>query len=106
MPETTPPPNSIQGFESGSLAHEIRQQLQQVVSAIRSTGKAGGLTLKLSITPQGAHQMRTKASISTNIPQPDRMEELWYDDGDGNLTRRDPRQPTLDEALAARSLEE
>ena len=73
----------------------LTEDLAEVVNGVRETGKAGELTLKLTVKPNGAHGVAITERITSKVPRDDRGESLFFVDRDGGLHRNDPRQTEL-----------
>jgi len=81
----------------GALHAELTERLAEVTAAVIEHGKAGSLTLTIKISQQkGAERAVIVADdLKVKVPAPERGESLFFADEDGNLSRRDPRQPAL-----------
>lgn len=85
-------------LEKGRLADELSEKLPQVVAGVKDTGKAGTLTLTIKVKPYtkgGDDILIVDSTVVAKVPQPDRKPSLMYADGDANLVRQDPNQPSL-----------
>lgn len=83
----------LQELNRGRTARELSEELAQLVSAVQETGKAGTLTLTLSLKPSkmtGALELTDKVSVK--VPAFDRSASLFFAAADGSLTRDDPSQ--------------
>lgn len=83
---------------SGTLAYDLGKQLSDVIAAVRMTGKAGAMTLKISVRPaqkNGGPAVNLSDEIKVSMPKQETAETLMYAHEDGRLSRRDPRQPAL-----------
>lgn len=79
----------------GRFVEDLQSELRSVVDAVRSTGKAGKLTVELTVKPAGRGDdvtLTVADRISTRMPAPDVGETILYATADGALSRRDPRQ--------------
>lgn len=86
---------------------EAAEKLADVVRAVRDTGKAGALTLKIAIVPvkdaeAGVVQVFDK--ITASIPERDRKGSLAYPDKHDRLTRTPPEAVVLFTDDSIRSL--
>lgn len=84
--------------EDAELLLDAEEQLLEVVRAVQQTGQAGRLVLTLTVkTPKNAAD-RTAVWVSGNVvaraPRPETEDHLFFA-VDGQLSRRDPRQPQL-----------
>jgi len=89
-------------LRSGRTIAELSDQLAEVIEAVRRTGKAGQLTLRLLVKPfskgktdEEVQPLAIEDSISTKLPQLERGVTLFFSDADGGLERNDPRQMSL-----------
>lgn len=80
----------------GALHGELSEELQKLVLAVTEHEKPGTLTLvvKVKQAETGTHLL-VADEVKVKAPEPDRGAALFFDDGHGNLSRRDPRQPQL-----------
>lgn len=81
----------------GALHAEMSEKLQALVAAVEEHGKSGTLTLTIRVTPTatGANTFFIADDVKVKAPEPDRGASLFFSDGEGNLSRSDPRQPEL-----------
>lgn len=87
--------DTLRDVEAGGLLDELTDTQHSLVDAIRATGKAGELTIKLTYKPEGAGQMTIKADVKSKEPVLARGTSLFFLTPEGNLSRRDPRQQEL-----------
>ena len=80
---------------AGETLDTLTSDLAQMVTAVKATGKTGKLTLELTIKPNGAFGVEITDKITTKEPRDDRGSTLFFNDKDGGLHRRDPRQQDL-----------
>ncbi len=107
MPETTPddrePPRPFSEFlfaQRGGATHaELTDGMAELARLVNETGKAGTLTLRITIQPaskNGGHQMLVGDEVAVKAPKAKRTESFFYfDEETGSLTRHDPLQPQL-----------
>ncbi len=76
---------------------ELAEALAGVVTAVQDTGKAGSVTLTITVKPlaDDAQIIQVFDQIKTNRPEHDRKGSLAYPDGEGNLSRTDPNSLPL-----------
>ena len=92
----TRPFNYILGeLGAGETVERLTEDLAEVVTAVRATGKTGKVTLELTVKQNGAHGVSISDKITTKAPRDDRGESLFFADPEGGLHRRDPRQQEL-----------
>jgi hypothetical protein len=87
--------DTLRDVETGGLLDELTDTQHSLVDAIRATGKAGELVIKLTYKPEGAGQMTIKADVKSKEPVLARGTSLFFLTPEGNLSRRDPRQQEL-----------
>lgn len=84
--------------QKGRAHAEASELLQEAVEAVKETGKAATLTVKLRIerSKDVAHIVKISDTVTASIPQEKRPASIWYTGvGDGTLHRNDPRQGSL-----------
>lgn len=88
----------LQDLDRGAVARKLGDELHDLIAAIAATGKAGSLTLQIKIKPAtkvGDEAVTVGAVVKVSRPAPDMRESLFFFDGDHNLSRDHPVQPTL-----------
>lgn len=83
----------------GTLLAEFGEELADLLEAVRETGKAGTLTLRLKLEPQKGQdraEVFITDTVTTTKPKPEKSSTLMYVHKDGTLSRRDPRQGEFD----------
>ncbi len=84
----------------------FNEALAEVVTAVRSTGRKGGVTIKIEIglaSKGDDSTLKLSATIAERLPAEEHGDTIMYAIGDGQLSRRDPRQlemPGLKEVRA------
>jgi hypothetical protein len=83
----------------GALEAELTALLASLVLAVRETGKAGEMTLKVQVkpaTPGNQEQFFVADVVTSKIPEPDKPVSLFFFNEENlSLTRNDPRQQEL-----------
>lgn len=83
----------------GSAAvHDASKLLNELAKVVKETGKAGTLTIKLTIKPDKTDNtvVMVDADVTTKMPKKPYPTSIFYvDDRTGDLTREDPRQLEL-----------
>jgi hypothetical protein len=85
-------------IRKGELANELTEELARIVAGVMDVGKAGSLTLRLTIKPaaKNAHEMVViEDELSSKAPRPDRPPTLFFATDDGGLSRKSPTQDDL-----------
>lgn len=75
-------------------------ELRRVVAAVRATGKAGALTVKLAVSlVPGSEGMDNalvvKPTVTAAVPKTDARSRVFFADSDNNPVRNDPNQMPL-----------
>lgn len=81
-------------LDEGKVHAQLTEKLPEIVRAVMATGKAGALSLTLSVTREN-RMVVVKADVKTKTPQPATESTLFYTSEDGVLRRDDPKQPAL-----------
>ena len=74
----------------------MEERFAEVLEAVSRTHKSGTITLKIDVKPAKdplVNQVGIFADVSGTVPHVERTPEWLYVDRNGNLSRRDPRQP-------------
>ena len=81
----------------GALASELADGLNALVDAVNTHHKGGTLTLKVSVKPasKGDGMVVVSDDVTVKLPDGDRPEVIYFVDGDSNLSRANPAQPSL-----------
>lgn len=82
----------------GTLLDDAAEALQEVTQAVQETGKPGTVTIQFQVRPASKHDatmLVIRDKVSAKTPEPDRAETVFFATDDGQLSRRDPRQPEL-----------
>lgn len=85
-------------LDHGSAHAEATRALHDLVAAVADTGKAGSMTLKISLKPVSGSrgQFLVSAVVQARPPQSDPGAAVFWADDSGNLTRSDPNQPEIE----------
>lgn len=87
----------LMSVREGGAIEELRATLEEATQAVLCTGKAGKVSLNISIKPNGTSKVFIKDDVKATIPKADSEETLYFVTDDGGLSRRDPRQLVLGE---------
>lgn len=97
----------LQDLRDGRAHTELTTTLAELLAAVKDTGKAGEITLKLKVKPasRGADVDKVTISdvITTKLPKPERGDDFFWLTDDNNLSRNHPRQQSLELREAAPS---
>lgn len=88
----------LQQIRGGSALEEAGRDLQELVQAVRETGKAGKLIFSITVEPDKADEtvVTLQPDITLKIPKRAKAKGMFYMDSHGRLTREDPRQIELE----------
>ena len=85
--------SAISKMDYGGLAHRLSEDLLTIVREVHSTGRAGGLTLKLDIKPSGdGGRVEITDDITLRRPKGQKGKSMFFATEHGQLLERDPRQ--------------
>ena len=85
-------------MRSGRLMEDCATGLQEIVNAVRITGKSGEMTIKIKVKPPkagGAAYLMVEDSLSVKVPKLDHGDTVFFHTKDGGLSRQDPSQQEL-----------
>lgn len=84
-------------LERGKVHQSLTDAIAEVTQRVTDSGKAGSVTLKLSISPAKLNDpaVLIGADIATKVPKEQRDPSIFFVDDDGGLHRSNPRQPEL-----------
>jgi hypothetical protein len=86
----------LQEHRTGALHQELSEALADLVGTCITLDKPGTLTLKLNVIPtkDGLTVVLTD-TVTVKAPEAKRGGAVYFADPRGNLSRRNPQQPTL-----------
>ena len=82
----------LQNHRQGGALNELGQALRTVADAAQLTGKPGGITLKVAITPTNSGAVEILDDIKITMPKAEKEGSLFFVGEDGNLLRNNPNQ--------------
>lgn len=85
-------------IRGGAAIQDAAKDLNELSRAVRETGKAGSLTIKLTVEPDKTDNtvVTIQPDVTLKLPKKPRGKGIFYvDDKTGELTRDDPRQLEL-----------
>lgn len=90
--------DTLRSLGHGTFIDDASDALNKLVTAVDETGRAGKLTLTLSIkkATRGSGAMVVQDEIKLSLPKPDMRETMLFATPEGNLVTEDPRQQTLE----------
>lgn len=93
----------IREADRGQLLINAQEGIDQIVQAIEDAhgeGK-GKVTLTFEITSEVPGAFTIASKLDVKVPQPKRLDAQFFLGNDGELSRTDPRQPTLPSVVRA-----
>lgn len=88
--------DTLRHLEAGCLVDEASEKLSELVKAVDQTGKAGSITIKLSLRKATAGALAVTGAVTLKKPAEQPVEALLFATPEGNLLTEDPRQNKLD----------
>lgn len=84
----------LRDIRRGRAVEQATRLLAEVVRAVDETGKAGTVTITLTVKPEkgGGSQKTIIAAVKAKKPEGDIPEAVFFSDADGDLHRADPAQ--------------
>lgn len=111
MPGNTRPfMDFLREHRGGATHDDLSDRLQELVAAVTDEGRAGTLTMTISIKPLGKNDgLEVGVDLKIKPPVPKVGVSLFFASPENNLVRQDPRQQTMElrevgPASVARSL--
>ena len=85
-------------LDRGTAHAEASRALNDLVAAVRDTGKKGSMSITVELAPLkgSSNQILVAARVVAKPPKSDPGAAMFYVDTSGNLTREDPNQLVLD----------
>jgi hypothetical protein len=84
-------------IRGGAALADAGKDLQELVQAVRDTGKPGKLSFSITVEPDKADEtvVTLQPDVTLKMPKKPRAKGIFYMDRHGTLTREDPRQLEL-----------
>lgn len=82
-------------IRGGAAIHDAAKELNELVRAVKETGKPGSLTIKMTVEPDKTDNtvVTIQPDTTLKLPKKPRAKGIFYvDEKTGDLTREDPRQ--------------
>ena len=88
---------TLRDLRGGQVIDDMAVNIQELVQAVQSTGKAGSLTMKIVVTPMkgSTEAFVIKDNISLKKPTIESAGTVLFPTPEGNLTRTHPKQDNL-----------
>lgn len=89
--------NALKELRAGGAIDDLNDQLTEVVAAVRATGRAGKLTLTLTVKAGkgNSNQLMVDDAITIKKPSKETETTIFFTTDENTLQRNDPRQPEL-----------
>jgi hypothetical protein len=90
--------NLLTIIDRGEAHAEASRALNDLVAAVRDTGKKGTLTVTVEMAPLkgSSNQLLVAARVVAKPPKSDPGAGVFYIDDSNNLSRTDPNQPEIE----------
>jgi len=85
----------LREHRNGLTHDELSDALQELVAAVAEERKAGTLTLKITVKPQGDGAVMVMDEVKVVPPKKTKGGSLFFVTPENNLQRQDPRQADL-----------
>lgn len=86
----------LRDLAAGQVYDDLTSSLGEIVTAVLETRKAGEMTLKIKVKPNGEGSVVVAAEMKNKVPEPAKGETLFFATSSGSLLRNDPRQAAFD----------
>ena len=86
---------TLNHLNNGTLMMDASEAMSELVQAVGETGKAGKITIEISIRKATAGAMALTGKVSVKKPAQINFESLMFATPEGNLLTEDPRQAKL-----------
>jgi hypothetical protein len=95
--QTRPFADVLQSLNKGRVHSELSDALQQLVAAVKETGKKGSISLTLTVAPvpKSDGLFDVADNVVLKAPKPARKSSFFYADDEANLVRNNPNQDEL-----------
>lgn len=90
---------NMKSYGLGSLLDEAAREQDKIVEAVRTTGKAGKLTMTLNFKRTGQHGVTVSPDIKSSIPRKPLQAVEMYATDDNKLHDDNPDQLTHDDVI-------
>lgn len=103
MSGVRPITDTLRQLRQGVFVDEASESFAELVKQVTEHGKAGKLTLEITIKPVGKKNSALNVTGKCTVKAPQDMpdETLMFPTPEGNLLTEDPRQQKLDLKVAA-----
>lgn len=85
----------LENLSRGTVLMDAERDLNKVVAAVVDSGKAGSLSIKLSVKPEANGLVSIRGSVTPNAPKSNHMPGIYFVGAAHELYTDDPRQGKL-----------
>lgn len=99
MAKRTPFNLAIARMRGGVINQDLTDKMEEVIKAVRETGKQGTVTLTLKIKKLSAadeDRLVISPIVASNVPQEALPDEIVWSTADGDMLLENPTQTALD----------
>lgn len=89
---------TLRDLRAGETLSELDGAIAEVVSAVKATGKAGEVILKIKVRPpkkSSGVYLTVEDDVTVKVPKQDRADTIFFPTADNGLSRQDPSQMPL-----------
>lgn len=86
----------LMNLRDGGSVEELATQVRNCAAAVTETGKSGKVVLTIDMKPNGKDAITIVDKVDVKLPKADAAATMFYVTDDAGLSRRDPRQPSMD----------
>lgn len=89
--------NVLSRADHGQFLADLNEALRTVNAKVLETGCKGEINIKVKIDKTAGMNtgLEVACAFTSKVPQPPRPADLYFTDEEGELSRKDPRQPEL-----------
>jgi hypothetical protein len=90
--------DTLKNIRSGEAVDDLSEQMTGLVAAVRASGRAGKLTLVITVKPASKGNVNTLMvddAITVKKPLKETETTIFFSTDTNELQRNDPRQPEL-----------
>lgn len=96
--QTKPFAAFLQEHRDGALHAKASDTLAEVVAAVQEHGKQGKVTIEVVVSPtKYDNAVEIVGTVKPKVPEAAPPAAMWYSDDEGNVSRRDPSQMSIDD---------
>lgn len=88
--------DTLTSLRYGTLVDDLTKAMTELTAKCADTGRAGTLTLQLTLKPGKGGQIEVFDDIKIKEPKDEVGSSIFFATPDGNLTRDDPKQLSIE----------